>query len=217
MVTGNGNVTHETRPLADWSAVVLACPGTLEISIGENHGIEIEADENIQTLIETVISDGRLSIRFSPDFDSISPTKSIQFRAATPVIDAMAVAGSGAIRAPHIEGEHLKIDVSGSGNVNAAAAEVGRLETRISGSGSVTIRGDAVEQKVRISGSGSLDARDLTSRQANITISGSGTAMVHVEDNITGKITGSGSIVYGGQPATNIRTTGSGRAVQMPG
>jgi hypothetical protein len=217
MVTGSGNVRQETRPLAGWSAVDLSCPGTLELAIGENRGIEIEADENILPLIETIVSDGRLTLRFTQTLPSIRPTKPIRFRAATPGIDAMAVSGSGAIRAPRIEREALTLDVSGSGAISVDSTSVGRFATRISGSGGVTIRGDAVEQEIRISGSGNLDARDLTSQKAHVTISGSGNAMVHVEREIEGRISGSGSIIYGGQPATSIRTTGSGRAVQMPG
>ncbi|HYI14264.1 MAG TPA: head GIN domain-containing protein, partial [Thermomicrobiales bacterium] len=213
MVTGSGNVAAETRPLAVWSAVTLSCPGTLELAIGENQGISIEAEANILPLIETVVNGARLTIRFTPGQPTIRPTKPIQFRAATPAIDAMAVSGSGAIRIPRIDGETLALEVSGSGNIHVESAGASRVETRISGSGAVTIGGDAVEQDIRISGSGSLDARDLTSRRANVTISGSGTAMLHVEDEINGRITGSGSVVYGGQPAASIRTTGSGRAV----
>lgn len=217
MVIGSGNVAHETRPLAGWSAVDLSCPGTLELAIGENQGIEIEAEENILPLIETVVSDGRLTIRFTEGMRSIRPTTPIRFRTATPGIDALAVSGSGAIRASRVEREALTLDVSGSGAIDMDSASTGRLETRISGSGGVTIRGDAVEQEIRISGSGNLDARNLTSQKAHVSISGSGNAMVHVEREIDGRISGSGSIVYDGQPATTIRTTGSGRAVQMPG
>ena len=31
MVTGSGNLATETRPVADWSAVALACSGTLDL------------------------------------------------------------------------------------------------------------------------------------------------------------------------------------------
>ncbi len=217
MVTGSGNVTHDTRSLAGWSAVDLSCPGTLELAIGENQGIQIEAEENILPLIETLVRDDRLTIRFTPGMDSIHPTQPIRFRAATPGIDAMSVSGAGTIRAPHIEREALTLDVSGAGTINVDSTSVGRVETRISGSGGVSIRGNADEQEIRISGSGNLDARDLTSQTARVTISGSGNAMVHVEREIDGRISGSGSIVYGGQPATSIRTSGSGRAVQMAG
>ena len=217
MVTGSGNVAHETRPLADWNAVVLSCPGNLELAIGENQGIVIDAEDNILPLVETLVGDGVLSIRFTPGLGTIRPTKPIQFRAATPAIDAMRVSGSGDIHAPRLERDELRLEVSGSGNINVDSAGVSMLETRISGSGGVTIRGDADRQDISISGSGNLDARDLTSQHARVSISGSGSAMVHVEHDIDGRISGSGSIVYAGRPTTAIRTSGSGRAVQMPG
>jgi len=216
MVTGSGNITNETRPLADWSAVSLSCPGTLELELGENHGITIEADDNILPLIETYVDGGRLVIRFAPGLGSVRPTQPIRFQAATSDIEAMTVSGAGDIRAPRIERPDLALDVSGSGSIDVASAAVSSLTSRISGSGSLTVRGDAVELEVRISGSGNLHARDLTSQRAHVEISGSGNAMVRVEREIEGRISGSGSIVYSGQPRINIRTSGSGRAVQMP-
>ena len=216
MVTGSGNLTNETRPLADWTAVALSCPGTLELEIGENHGITIEAEDNLLPLIETDVEGDRLLIRFKPGLRTIRPTMPIRFQAATPAINAMAVSGSGGIRAPRIEGARLDLDVSGSGDIIVASASLSTLETRISGSGGVAIRGEAAEHEARISGSGDLQARDLTSQRAHVTISGSGSAMVRVEREIDGRISGSGSIVYSGNPRTAIRTSGSGRAVRMP-
>lgn len=217
MVTGSGNVTSETRPLAEWTAVALSCPGTLDLEIGPNQGITIEAEDNLLPLIETHVDGDRLVIRFESGLRTIRPTKPIQFRAATPAIDAMTVSGSGSIRAPRIEGDGLALDVSGSGDIGIAEVNLSTIETRISGSGSVTIRGDAREAEIRITGSGDLNARDLTSQRAHVSISGSGSAMVRVEREIEGRISGSGSIIYSGQPSITIRTSGSGRAIRMPG
>ncbi len=97
MTTGSGSIAQETRPLAEWSSVNLACPGRLEIETGPNQGIAIEADDNILPLIETLVDDGRLTIRFKPSLGSIRPVTSIMFRAATPAIDAMTVPGTGSI------------------------------------------------------------------------------------------------------------------------
>jgi hypothetical protein len=216
MVTGSGTITSETRPLAGWTAVALGCPGTLDLKIGENRGITIEAEDNILPLIETNIEQGRLMIRIKPGLRTIRPTLPILFKAATPAIDALAVSGSGSIRAPRIEGANLDVDVSGSGDIDVASVHLTTLETRISGSGGVTIRGDADEHEARVSGSGELNAHDLTSQRAHVTISGSGSAMLRVEREIDGRISGSGSIVYSGNPSTTIRTSGSGRAVKMP-
>jgi hypothetical protein len=216
MTTGSGSIAQETRPLAEWSSVNLACPGRLELETGPNQGIAIEADDNILPLIETLVDDGRLTIRFKPSLGSIRPVTSIMFRAATPAIDAMTVSGTGSIHSGPIARPELTLAVSGSGSVSVQSLETGRLVAGISGSGTVAVRGTAEEQAIRISGSGSLDARDLASQRAEVTLSGSGSAMVRVEQSITGRISGSGSVIYAGQPSTSVRTSGSGRVVQMP-
>lgn len=217
MVTGSGNIASETRPLVDWTAVGLSCPGTLELAIGENRGIAIEAEDNILPLIETVIEGGRLAIRFTDGLRQIRPTQPIHFRAATPEVDAIAVSGSGDVRTSEIAGEELTLDVSGSGRINVSSASLRSLETRVSGSGDVSVQGSASEQEVEVSGSGNLQAGDLTSQSAHVNVSGSGSAIVRAEREIVGRISGSGSIVYGGQPSVNVRVSGSGRAVQAPG
>jgi hypothetical protein len=217
MVTGSGNVTIETRPLADWTEVALACSGTLDLEIGTNQGITIEAEDNILPLIETRVDGGRLQIQFKPHVQSIRTMQPIRFRAATPAIDGLAVSGSGSIHAPVIEGTSLRLGSSGSGNIDVASASTSTLDARISGAGSVTVRGTTHDCDAQVSGSGDLDARDLTCQNATVSVSGSGSVMLRVERELGGRISGRGSIVYGGRPATSIRTSGSGRAVQMPG
>ncbi|MGH9173156.1 MAG: GIN domain-containing protein, partial [Vicinamibacterales bacterium] len=110
MTTGSGHLTTETRPLDSWNAVALGCPGTLDLQIGANEGIWIEAEDNILPLIETVVDGGRLRIRFADRLGRIKPTMPIRFRAATPAIDAIVVSGSGQARAPLIVRERLALD-----------------------------------------------------------------------------------------------------------
>jgi hypothetical protein len=216
MVTGSGNVTTETRPLADWTAVALACSGTLDLEIGTNQGITIEAEDNILPLIETRVEDDRLQIQFKPGVQSIRPTQPIRFRAATPAIDGLAVSGSGSISAPEIAGASLTMRSSGSGSIVVASASVSKLDANISGSGSVSVGGEVRDCELRVSGSGDLNAHSLTSQRAHVNVSGSGSIIIRVEREIEGRISGSGSIVYSGRPAVSVRTSGSGRAVQMP-
>ena len=47
-------------------------------------------------------------------------------------------------------------------------------------------------------------------------VTGSGNMIVRAKREIEGRISGSGSIIYSGQPSVNIRTSGAVRAVQMP-
>jgi len=216
MITGSGTIARETRPLDPWSTVTLSCPARLDLETGANQGITIEADDNVLPLIETVVNDGKLTIRFKPETPSIRTMSPILLRAATPAVDALTVSGSGSIHAGEMNRPELTLTVSGSGQIIALAIEAGRLTTNITGAGTVATRGTAREQQIRISGSGDFDARDLHSQRAEATISGSGSAMIRVEEAISGRISGSGSIIYAGQPSVSVRTSGSGRAVQMP-
>ncbi len=216
MVTGSGNAARETRPLANWTTVALSCPGTLELAIGDNNGILIEADDNILELIETPVDGDTLQIRFKRGLRQIRPTTPIHFHATTPTIARMTVSGAGDISASAIDGDDLTLTISGSGNIHIESTNVGMLRTTISGAGTISSRGNATDIELVLSGSGSLDARDLTVQRARIQISGAGSALLRVEQELDGRISGSGSIIYDGAPSTTIRTSGSGRALRMP-
>jgi hypothetical protein len=63
---------------------------------------------------------------------------------------------------------------------------------------------------VSISGSGNLDAESLTAMTADVTIPGSGSVVVAVEDHLEVDVSGSGSVEYLGNPTVDSNITGSG-------
>ena len=65
--------------------------------------------------------------------------------------------------------------------------------------------------RIDISGAGSVNAPDLKIQTANITISGLGGATLWVTDQLTGDISGAGSVSYYGTPQTNTNSSGLGK------
>jgi hypothetical protein len=65
--------------------------------------------------------------------------------------------------------------------------------------------------KVNLSGAGELNATDFEVKRADVTISGIGTATVWVTDELTGEISGAGSVRYYDDPKANTTTSGVGR------
>lgn len=106
---------------------------------------------------------------------------------------------------------NFESDVSGSGRVYVSMASRGNADFGVSGSGKIQAQGSTQEVKVGIGGSGRVNAGDLTADRCTVRISGSGDAEINVKDELEVNISGSGSVVYSGDPKrVNSHASGSG-------
>ena len=87
------------------------------------------------------------------------------------------------------------------------------MEIGISGSGRVMLIGASVDTEVSITGSGILKAYEFVTKNANVSVSGSGNAEMRVEGGAFDvRISGSGTVRYLGQPGSIEESiSGSGR------
>ena len=111
----------------------------------------------------------------------------------------------------------MSIAISGSGDITANGIKVKELALEISGSGDFKATGEAQTFTGSISGSGNIKAVDLKTEKANISISGSGSAEVWFTDSLKAHISGSGSVLYKGNPAkVNPDISGTGSVAPLP-
>jgi hypothetical protein len=81
----------------------------------------------------------------------------------------------------------------------------------VSGSADFSATGKAENMIADVSGSGDIKTTDFETEKADISISGSGSAKVWVTRHLKADIRGSGSVRYKGNPAIEIKSSGSGR------
>lgn len=125
------------------------------------------------------------------------------------------VSGSGDL---NLKGKSKSVDssISGSGKVILSAITSGKVDVSVSGSGKMEASGSAQEIKAVISGSGKVLASNLEVTSSIIRISGSGDVEVNVKDEIDATISGSGSVLYKGNPShVNSHASGSGKVRKM--
>lgn len=214
-VRGDGTLATEERSVSGITGVELAMSGTLHIEQGDNEELVVEAEDNLLPYIETISRGNTLLIR-TESGTSIQSTRAIEFRLTVTELTDLSVSSSGNIFAPALEGNHCTVDISSSGNIELDLVDCTTLTVRVSSSGDITIAGGSAErQDVRISSSGDYDARDVTGTEAEINISSSGSATVNVIERISGSISSSGNIYYGGNPTINVHTTSSGKVESL--
>jgi Putative auto-transporter adhesin, head GIN domain len=125
------------------------------------------------------------------------------------------VSGSGEI---DIKGKfkNVSADVSGSGQVSVNGTISGKADFEISGSGKVSASGSAESLSADISGSGKVLGANLVTNTAKIDITGSGDVEITVNKDLDADISGSGTVLYKGNPAhVNGNASGSGSVKKM--
>lgn len=179
----------EVRTVGPFAEVELQGSGTVTIQRGEREALTIEADEAVLPYLTSEVVGRRLVLamrRNSP----VRPKRDPVYALTVVALDTLIL--------------------SGSGQISYEAVDAERLRVTLSGSGAIRLAGQSHRQEVTLSGSGSYHAADLTSRDAHITISGSGAVDVSVTDTLDVTISGSGSVTYRGDPALTQRISGSG-------
>lgn len=188
---GSGDVITESRDVSGFDEIVLMTSGDVVVEVTGSESLEIEADDNVMSLLTSEVVNGRLELGSSGSF---STTRGITY-----TITASELVG---------------VTISGSGNIDVSGVDTDSFQATVTGSGNIDPSGSSTSLEVTISGSGEFSGDDLESAIGDVTVSGSGEAVVNVTDNLVVRITGSGDVRYMGDPTIDQDISGSGGVSQ---
>jgi hypothetical protein len=215
-VQGNGNVIKQVREVSHFTGLGLGMPGTLEVRQGDTDSLTIETDENFLPLIETVVENGTLKIR--PVRKELQlDSRHLKFVVVARKIDRISVGGSGMVEAEGLKGGKLNFDIGGSGSINLRGVESDSITVALGGSGNLKASGSTEHLHVSVSGSGKVAIGQLAARDAVVSISGSGQAVVWAKQSLTVSVAGSGDVSYYGEPQVAKSVMGSGSVKRLGG
>lgn len=214
-IEGSGNVITKTVTTQPYN--VINVRGSMEVYLekGKEGTIQVTADDNVQEYI-LVESDGNTLTISMKGNTSLRNTKKIKIKVPFENLSELSLSGSGEIEGKDlIKSDLLKLSLSGSGEMQLNL-ETNSIVSELNGSGEMELTGNTKDFQIKATGSGDLDGKKLTSENAQISITGSGSSSINIKNSLTGEIQGSGSIYYGGNPATNdVKVRGSGKVSQM--
>jgi hypothetical protein len=187
--TGSGVAATQTRSLPPFTGVDLAGANNVAVRIGARQSVVVHADDNLLRRVTTRVRADTLVIGTSPgDLNAKSP---MFVEVTTPSLDGLRLHGAGNISASGIEARSLTVTLAGSGNIDAT--------------------GTATELTVTLSGEGNALLHGLIARDADAALGGDGTIMLTATRSLTARISGTGTILYGGNPPHVTQTvTGTG-------
>lgn len=135
-VVGSGKAVTENRAVSGFRAVALSVPATVELVQGASETLTLTADDNIAQLIESVVEDGQLRIRFRERGRLNVRTRTpIRIAITARVVDSISVAGSADVRASNLSTASLHVSIAGSGDVRYYGDP--QIRRSVVGSGSV--------------------------------------------------------------------------------
>ena len=210
---GRGPIEVEEFDLSSFSGVHLKRDARVFVSQGDVQRVQVEAQNNVFEELDLKVRNGVLIIDLDRCFFDYEMDV---FLTLTEPLTDLILTGSGSIEGEGqlLAADQLNLEISGSGDIRANLDAV-EIESRISGSGDMRISGIAERQDIHLTGSGDVRSFDLSTRDCDIRISGSGGAEVFVEGGFLDvTISGSGDVRYKGNPGSvDSRISGSGNVI----
>jgi hypothetical protein len=213
LIVGSAKVITETRPVNDFTSLELGCSADVILAQGPL-AVSIEGEDNILPLIETRVSGGKLIIDSKPN-SNFRSTKPIVIHIAVPKLSSIQVSASGDVDIDGFTAASLDLNTSGSGNIRLQGLQADSVKATISGSGGMTLDGKTGQLTVKDSASGNFTGTRLESRQANVTLTGSGDATVWVTYSLSATLSASGNLMYYGAAGLDQKVTGSGNVEKL--
>jgi hypothetical protein len=210
--SGSGTVITETRPASDFDAVSFNSFGELVIRQGEAEELSIEAEDNVLREIHTLVRNGTLYIEFneSNGWALVQPTQPVRFLLTVKRLNHLDLNGLGNVIVKALSTEELQTTLQGTGNLSLENVNITSFDLHLSGAGSVDASGTAQQLDTQVSGLGSYRGGSLQSEKANVRISGVGSAIVWVTQQLEAHISGLGSVQYYGDPTVSQTVSGLG-------
>lgn len=210
-IEGSGNII--TKTLTTKAYDIINVRGSMEVTLekGKEGTIQVTAEDNVQEHILVESNGTTLTISMKNN-TSLRNTKQIKIRVPFESLSELSMVGSGEFEGKDlIKSNVLKLTVKGSGEIDIKV-EANSIISELNGSGKIELSGSTKNFNAKTTGSGKFKCEELITDQAEMNISGSGNSFIFVKNSLTGNITGSGEILYGGNPSiNNVKVSGSGK------
>jgi hypothetical protein len=166
--------------------------GEVFLTQGNTCELRIEGDAELIKKVVTRVEDGELTITYAADVVDwtglgwISAENRLRYTIMVNKLDQLTLGGAGVIRVEELNGDQLKLHHNGLGLLDITGLNVSELSVILGGLGEIRLAGEVHTQEVELSGGGSYQAVDLRSQEADVTLTGAGTAKVWVETKLKG-------------------------------
>lgn len=185
----------------------------------------IEIDDNLSVTISSgdkpkvlVSGDEASAAAYTPDvknnilkINANEHTEALAIEIVVTDIKNISMRGASSLKGGNtIKAGDLKLTAHDAASIKLDL-DVNNLHTLVEGAAGIKYSGKAVSHVIQIKGAASVAAYNLETDNTSVELSGAGSAQVNVKNELSGEISGLGSILYKEEPATvNVKTSGLG-------
>lgn len=213
-ITGNGNVTTETRNVGEFHSIDVS--GGLKVYISQSAGnsVKVETDENIQEVILTEVKGDVLHIK-QENMTNLNATR-IKIYVSAPLFKSLDASGACTIisenKISSSEGIHIDLSGSSGAKLDLSTPEIAM---DLSGASSATLKGETKDVLIEGSGSSDIDAFDLLAETVNLDLSGASNADIFASKKIQLEASGASNVRYKGNASVTKDISGAAGVRKM--
>lgn len=193
----------ETRHVSNFTGIASEGPFNVHVKIDGTEGVKLSSELDVIKVIETVVKNGTLIIKFKDDLHNGEGNTSgpIDIYVSAKTLSSLVKTGSGSISVDdgNLTGNAVRIVITGSGNITSSVKSES-LNVVITGSGTVALKGTTNKGETTINGPGLLNSKHLEIKEASVLINGSGSAYLTADNSLLTRVNGTGNIIYSGNP-----------------
>jgi hypothetical protein len=217
IITPSNVIISQNRDVSSFTAIEFSTFGKVNVIQGDVESLNINGPDNLVPEISTMVSNGTLVIKTTDNITIPATTNAnvVTYTIVVKNLTSLVISGAGDVQIEALTTPNMKIAMSGAGSISQNQLTTDSLILALSGLGGINITGTATQTTIDISGAGSVNAPDLQVQTASVTISGLGSATLWVTSQLTGSISGAGSVSYYGNPQTNTNSTGLGKFTSL--
>jgi hypothetical protein len=211
-IHGNGKVVKEERNITGFEEISASTGIEVVLTQDSFEKVVVEADENIQKILKTEVSGGKLKIYLE---EGVNYAKKMKVHVTLKQIKALSASAGSEVKTENkINAVNLKINVSSGSEVNM---EVNcTMVTASSSSGSeLTVSGTAQSIKADCSSGSELNASQLIAEKAEASASSGADMDVHASKEIKAHASSGAGIKVHGNPSIRDTNSSSGGDVDF--
>jgi hypothetical protein len=209
-IAGDGRVTSEQRPVASLAGLDVTGPMQVEVRVGGQPGLQVEADSNLLPMIRSEAAGDTMRIWIE---GKARPSQPIRITYSVPQLNHLRATGSGRTEVSGLDGGPLSFVKTGSGK-SQLSGRVGSLDVRSTGSGTIDALGlRSGSATANLTGSGRIVLGQVQGEQLNVHVSGSGDIEASgAVETLNASVLGSGDAMLARVTAqrADLSTNGSG-------
>ncbi|MEC7753102.1 MULTISPECIES: head GIN domain-containing protein [unclassified Roseivirga] len=201
--------TRQKREVKNFNALSVSSAFEVEISVGNQESLEIEAEDRFIDDIVTEVRGGTLIIKIQDSRETRRMRQSPKAYLTVKSLERINVSGAVTLKTRDVlKGKKLDLELSGASVLNIEM-QVEALYLEASGACVINLEGEAREQVIKTSGATVYRAYDLESVNADIRVSGAGSAHVYATGRLEVHASGASSVRYRGGASVSADSSGA--------